>query len=91
MLLLPVLRDMLYRGMQHCSVVRGGLETLCRYGILLLVVECMGASTVVTYGTWLLYSPVQEDFTADPHNPGKPKVHFPSGHPLLKWSPWVHL
>lgn len=45
-----------------------------RYGILLLVVECMGASTVLTYGVWLLYSPVQEDFTEDPHNPGLPKV-----------------
>ncbi|KAK9908885.1 hypothetical protein WJX75_004221 [Coccomyxa subellipsoidea] len=44
------------------------------YGILLLVVECMGASTVLTYGVWLLYSPVQEDFTEDPHNPGLPKV-----------------
>lgn len=50
----------------HCCVHR--------YGILLLVVECMGASTVLTYGVWLLYSPVQEDFTEDPHNPGLPKV-----------------
>lgn len=45
-----------------------------RYGILLLVVECMGASTVMTYGLWLLYNPVQEDFVEDPMNPGKPKV-----------------
>ncbi|BDA41271.1 Cellulose synthase 1 [Coccomyxa sp. Obi] len=44
------------------------------YGILLLVVECMGASTVVIYGIWLLYSPVQEDFVEDPHTPGLPKV-----------------
>ena len=47
-----------------------------RYGILLLVVECMGASTVVLYGVWLLYSPVQEDFVEDPHTPGLPKVHI---------------
>lgn len=34
----------------------------------------MGASTVVIYGVWLLYSPVQEDFIEDPQNPGLPKV-----------------
>jgi hypothetical protein len=45
-----------------------------RYGILLLVVECMGASTVMTYGLWLLYNPVQEDFEEDLQHPGKPKV-----------------
>ena len=46
-----------------------------RYGIVLLVIECMGASTVLTYGLWLLYHPVQEDFEEDPHRPGMPKVH----------------
>ena len=45
-----------------------------RYGIVLLVIECMGASTVLTYGLWLLYHPVQEDFEEDPRNPGMPKV-----------------
>lgn len=41
---------------------------------MLLVIECMGASTVLTYGLWLLYSPLQEDFAEDPDHPGKPKV-----------------
>ncbi len=47
-----------------------------RYGIVLLVIECMGASTVLTYGLWLLFHPVQEDFEEDPHKPGMPKVHL---------------
>ena len=34
----------------------------------------MGASTVMLYGLWLLYNPLQEDFIEDPSNPGKPKV-----------------
>ena len=69
---------------------RGGvvlLKTVCmdccmrRYGIVLLVIECMGASTVLTYGLWLLYHPVQEDFEEDPHKPGMPKVHLSRQHP----------
>lgn len=30
------------------------------YGIIVLTVECMGASTVVLYGTNLLFNPVNE-------------------------------
>ena len=41
---------------------------------MLLVIECMGASTVLIYGVWLLYAPVQEDYVADPEHPGRPKV-----------------
>ena len=46
----------------------------CRYGVVVLVVECMGASTMLIYGLCLLYAPVQEDFVADPEHPGRPKV-----------------
>ncbi len=48
----------------------------CRYGIVLLVVECMGASTVLIYGLHLLYDPVMEDFAEDPNCPGKPLVRL---------------
>jgi hypothetical protein len=41
---------------------------------VLLVVECMGASTVLIYGLHLLYDPVMEDFVEDPNCPGKPLV-----------------
>ena len=62
----------------HCSalwlLLSKDARMRCRYGIVLLVIECMGASTVLIYGLWLLYSPVQEDFVADPEHPGKPKV-----------------
>ena len=48
--------------------------TWCRYGIVLLVVECMGATTVLIYGLHLLYDPVMEDLPEDPNCPGKPLV-----------------
>ena len=41
---------------------------------MLLVVEIMGATTVLVYGLHLLYNPVMEDFTEDPNCPGKPLV-----------------
>ena len=41
---------------------------------MLLVVEIMGATTVLVYGLHLLYNPVMEDFTEDPNCPGKPMV-----------------
>lgn len=41
---------------------------------MLLVVECMGATTVLIYGLHLLYDPVMEDFVEDPKCPGKPLV-----------------
>ena len=43
---------------------------------MLLVVECMGASTVLIYGLHLLYDPVMEDFAEDPNCPGKPLVRL---------------
>ena len=47
---------------------------LRRYGIVLLVVEVMGTSTVLIYGLCLLFHTVQEHFQEDPHHPGMPKV-----------------
>ena len=44
---------------------------------MLLVVECMGATTVLVYGLHLLYNPVMEDFPEDPNCPGKPLVRPP--------------
>ena len=48
------------------------------YGIVLLCVECMGATTVVIYGINLLYNPVHESFPDDERQPGCPKVN--AGH-----------
>ena len=45
------------------------------YGIVLLCVECMGATTVVIYGINLLYNPVHESFLDDERQPGCPKVN----------------
>ena len=44
------------------------------YGIILLVVECMGATTVVIYGINLLFNPVHEAFQDDERQPGTPRV-----------------
>jgi endoglucanase len=46
------------------------------YGIVLLVVECMGATTVVIYGINLLFNPVHETFPDDDRQPGCPKVRL---------------
>ena len=42
----------------------------CRYGILVLVVEMMGATTTLLYGLNILFDPVHEDLPQDPENPG---------------------
>ena len=41
------------------------------YGVALLVVEIMGATTVVNYGMNLLYNPMHEKFQEDPDSPGR--------------------
>jgi endoglucanase len=53
------------------------------YGIYLLVVEILGASTVILYGTNLLWNPVIEEFPEDPESPGKPKVGQSSRNVML--------
>lgn len=45
------------------------------YGVILLVVECMGATTVVVYGINLLFNPVHEQFVDDDRQPGSPRVN----------------
>ena len=48
-----------------------------RYGVLVLVVEVMGASTVVLYGINLLFLPDAPVYHPDPARPGLPKArHF---------------
>ena len=40
----------------------------------MLVVECLGASTVILYGLNLIWDPLYNDFEDDPKLPGVPKV-----------------
>jgi len=47
-----------------------------RYGVLVLVVEIMGASTVVLYGVNLLFTPDPPVYEPDPARPGLPKVRL---------------
>lgn len=47
-----------------------------RYGVLVLVVEIMGASTVVLYGVNLLFTPDPPMYESDPARPGLPKVRL---------------
>jgi len=56
------------------------------YGIVLLVVECIGATTVVIYGINLLFNPVHETFPDDERQPGCPKVPTPPPTPSLLFS-----
>lgn len=44
------------------------------YGIILLIVECFGATTILMYGMNLLWRPVHEKYPPDPEVPGKPLV-----------------
>ena len=44
------------------------------YGVFVLVVEVIGATTVMLYGVNLLFNPVKEAFEEDPNMPGYPKV-----------------
>ena len=50
-----------------------GPETVCvwrRYGILVLVIEMLGATTTLLYGLNILFDPVHEELPQDPENPG---------------------
>ena len=62
-----------------CTAVSGmSLRACCgRYGVLVLVVEIMGASTVVLYGINLLFLPEAPVYQPDPARPGLPKVSTP--------------
>ncbi len=44
---------------------------MCRYGIIILIIEIAGASTVILYGTNLLFNPVVDPLIEDPENPGE--------------------
>ena len=44
-----------------------------RYGIIILIIEIAGASTVILYGTNLLFNPVVDPLIEDPENPGEPE------------------
>ena len=63
----------------QCRITCGGMQTLdlglyLGYGIFVLVVEIVGATTVMLYGVNLLFNPVIEKFEEDPSAPGRPKV-----------------
>ena len=47
------------------------------YGILVLIIEIMGATTTLLYGVNLLRHPVNPPPPEDPANPGLPKVQPP--------------
>lgn len=44
------------------------------YGIFVLIVEIMGATTTILYGVNILLHPIHEDIPDDPAHPGLPKV-----------------
>ena len=44
------------------------------YGIFVLIVEIMGATSTISYGINLIWSPVNPPLAEDPANPGLPKV-----------------
>lgn len=44
------------------------------YGVFVLIVEIIGATTVMLYGVNLLFNPVIDKFEEDPNLPGHPKV-----------------
>ncbi|CAL8466081.1 g5617 [Coccomyxa elongata] len=47
------------------------------YGIFVLIVEIMGATTTLLYGVNILWHPVNPPLPEDPNNPGLPKVNMP--------------
>ena len=49
----------------------------CRYGWVVLVVEMIGATTIVLYGVNLLFNPVVMVYEEDPAHPGKPITRRP--------------
>lgn len=44
------------------------------YGIFVLIVEIMGATSTISYGINLIWSPINSPLAEDPANPGLPKV-----------------
>ena len=48
------------------------------YGVLVLIIEIMGATTTLLYGVNLLRHPVNPPAPEDPQNPGLPKARVPS-------------
>ncbi|CAL5228455.1 g11593 [Coccomyxa viridis] len=47
------------------------------YGIFVLIVEIMGATSTISYGINLIWSPINSPLAEDPANPGLPKVNLP--------------
>ena len=50
--------------------------------IAMLVVECLGASTVLLYGLNLIWDPLYNEFEDDPKMPGVPKVMYKTACPF---------
>ncbi len=55
------------------------------YGVIVLVVEIMGATATLLYGINILWHPVNPPVPEDPANPGLPKVcaQFPTSGEML--------
>lgn len=61
------------------------------YGIFVLIVEIMGATTTLLYGVNILWHPVNPPLPEDPNNPGLPKARslfcgFPTA-----WGKWLFM
>jgi hypothetical protein len=50
------------------------LHAVQAYGIIILIVEIIGATTVMLYGVNLLFNPVIDQFEEDTRFPGCPRV-----------------
>ena len=48
----------------------------CRYGVLIFIVEMMGATTTLLWGVNIILDPVNEPLRQDPDNPGLTIVSF---------------
>lgn len=57
-----------------CAYANDVCCRLAGYGIFVLVVEIIGATTVMLYGVNLLFNPCIEKFEEDPNLPCRPKV-----------------
>lgn len=66
-----------------CRLMAESETRRLRCSIAMLVVECLGASTVTLYGINLLWDPLYDKFEDDPRQPGTPKASPLAQHVLL--------
>jgi len=61
------------------------------YGIFVLIVEIMGATTTLLYGVNILWHPVNPPLPEDPNNPGLPKARPLSCDSPAAWRRWLYM